>query len=342
MALYEILEDGTPKQIAGSRNIIAQVNPNVDYLKTEIVYDMSSLDPNKNWSYTGGIKAGSVIPGKDFSKYEKLIIYVQFSGQVSGTGFLDLSKTLPSPGTYRTKLAFGSEENTDIYICFVRVSADKTEFANGQMGFLRGSTFFDRGSSYDSYFVYKIEGVLKTPSMIYTGAELFAGDSVDITEGKISIKEKEFFNKIYPVGSIYTSTNPTSPAELFGIGAWEPLKDCFLWANGDTTSITYTENGTSVTKSLTAGSRGGEFSHKLITGEMPSHNHNVKYAKNTTGGNPQENFSIWSWYSDSYVQFSSAVKRLAINATQSSRGSDQVHNNMPPYLSVYMWKRVQE
>lgn len=143
----------------------------------------------------------------------------------------------------------------------------------------------------------------------------------------------------YPVGSIYISTLPTSPASMYG-GTWKEIKDCFLWSAGDTSSITYTENGTSVTKSLTAGSRGGEFNHKLVMGEMPTHDHNVRYAKNTTGGNPQYDFSIWSWYNDGYVQFSSAVRRLAIHATQEGRGSDQVHNNMPPYLSVYMWERI--
>lgn len=143
----------------------------------------------------------------------------------------------------------------------------------------------------------------------------------------------------YPVGSIYISTLPTSPASMYG-GTWKEIKDCFLWSAGDTSSITYTENGTSVTKSLTAGSRGGEFSHKLVTSEMPAHSHSVKYAIDTTGGNPQENFDIWSWYNNSFGQFSSSVRRLAAYAAQSSQGGSAVHNNMPPYLSVYMWERI--
>ena len=81
-------------------------------------------------------------------------------------------------------------------------------------------------------------------------------------------------NELYPVGSIYMSTTNTSPASMFG-GTWEQIKDCFLWATGDTTSITYTENGTSVTKLLTAGSRGGEATHTLTANEMPAHNHNL-------------------------------------------------------------------
>ena len=131
-------------------------------------------------------------------------------------------------------------------------------------------------------------------------------------------------NKFFPVGSIYMSVNSTSPASLLG-GTWERIKDCFLWATGDITSITYTENGTSVTKSLTAGSTGGEATHTLTVEEMPNHTHStpVKSGVYTTmdgSGN--------TWvpiYNNDYAGYS---------------GGGQAHNNMPPYLAVYMWKRT--
>ena len=44
---------------------------------------------------------------------------------------------------------------------------------------------------------------------------------------------KRMFNLIYPVGSIYMSTNNTSPAVLFG-GKWEQIKDRFLLCSGNT------------------------------------------------------------------------------------------------------------
>ena len=43
----------------------------------------------------------------------------------------------------------------------------------------------------------------------------------------------DFWDKIYPVGSIYISAASTSPATLFG-GTWEQIKDTFLLAAGDT------------------------------------------------------------------------------------------------------------
>lgn len=131
-------------------------------------------------------------------------------------------------------------------------------------------------------------------------------------------------NELYPVGSIYMSTtNEKSPAERFG-GTWERIKDCFLWATGDTASITYTENGVSVTKSLTAGSTGGESTHTLTINEMPSHAHDIGLAYMVTDGN--KNQSVW-WAGGAGYK-------------TNNTGGDQPHNNMPPYLAVYMWKRI--
>ena len=43
---------------------------------------------------------------------------------------------------------------------------------------------------------------------------------------------QEILNIIYPVGSIYMSTNSTNPSTLFG-GTWKQIKDRFLLACGD-------------------------------------------------------------------------------------------------------------
>ena len=143
-------------------------------------------------------------------------------------------------------------------------------------------------------------------------------------------------NKFFPIGSIYMSVDSTSPASFLG-GTWEQIKDCFLWASGDTTSITYTENGVSVTKSLTAGSTGGETTHTLTQGEMPSHNHQLL-----------RNVDTGEAYATGHGGGSSHTGILAETATttyipkiwDSYVGENQAHNNMPPYLAVYMWERI--
>ena len=113
----------------------------------------------------------------------------------------------------------------------------------------------------------------------------------------------------YPVGSIYLSVNGTDPGTLFG-GTWERLKDRFLLAAGD---------------SYAAGAYGGEAAHTLTVDEMPAHQHDVTtLPSNETG-------TEWAG--------ASGVSALRTQST-TIVGGGAAHNNMPPYLTVYMWKRT--
>ena len=64
-------------------------------------------------------------------------------------------------------------------------------------------------------------------------------------------------NLVYPVGSIYWSSNNTNPATLFG-GTWTQIKDRFILAAGD-----YYSNGAT----------GGAATVTLTVSNMPSHTH---------------------------------------------------------------------
>ena len=79
----------------------------------------------------------------------------------------------------------------------------------------------------------------------------------------------------HPVGSLYWSTDSTSPATLFG-GTWEAITDKFILAAGSL---------------YTAGDTGGEATHTLTIDEMPKHTHKVRYVGNyangTYGGQPR-------------------------------------------------------
>ena len=116
----------------------------------------------------------------------------------------------------------------------------------------------------------------------------------------------------YPVGSMYMSSDPTSPEEIMG-GTWVQIKDRFILAAGDT---------------YAAGSTGGEAEHTLTVDEMPNHSHtaNVILKKVSPTGTAQ------------YVVIyqTDEPNDLYVNAT----GGSQPHNNMPPYMVVYMWQRT--
>ena len=118
---------------------------------------------------------------------------------------------------------------------------------------------------------------------------------------------------IYPVGSIYMSVNSTNPSTLFG-GTWEQIKDKFLLSCGDTYSN---------------GSTGGEETHTLTVDEMPSHTHDAQQLWNTEStGTDQGHTSTWGYKGDTNL------------LTVGSTGGSKPHNNMPPYLAVYVWKRT--
>ena len=129
----------------------------------------------------------------------------------------------------------------------------------------------------------------------------------------------------YPVGAIYLSVNSTSPASIFG-GTWEQIKDRFMLACGNT---------------YAAGSTGGEAQHTLTVDEMPSHNH---YSTNgwrgisTTRVNEDIFLTFGKAKSDTGGVYHDTINGL--DTTVSSAGRNKAHNNMPPYIAIYAWKRT--
>ena len=141
----------------------------------------------------------------------------------------------------------------------------------------------------------------------------------DIRIGGMSI-----FSRLYPVGSIYLSVNNVDPGTLFG-GTWEQIKDCFLLAAG---------------QSYSAGTTGGEARHTLTEAEMPDHRHEGIYWQSSG-----KDLRIWGLNND--IEGHGLVTQYA-NGTPdeyhymwtAQAGGGQAHNNMPPYLAVYVWKRT--
>lgn len=133
--------------------------------------------------------------------------------------------------------------------------------------------------------------------------------------GVFQLGENAFFTAqgAYPVGAIYLSVNDTDPATLFG-GTWERIGGRFLLGANDT---------------YPAGSTGGEAEHTLTIDEMPKHNHSLDNY-NTAAGNTTPYMTVQA---QSKVGYGGNVQTL-------NTGGGKPHNNLPPYLSVYMWKRV--
>ena len=128
---------------------------------------------------------------------------------------------------------------------------------------------------------------------------------------------------IYPIGSIYMSAGSASPASLFG-GTWESIGGRFLLG---------------ADAAYAAGRTGGEATHKLTTNEIPGHQHGP-----ITIGNDGVNIIHWLSNSQSSSKnswgFTYDTEMSGNELYSGYAGGGGAHNNMPPYLAVYMWKRV--
>lgn len=138
--------------------------------------------------------------------------------------------------------------------------------------------------------------------------------------------EKEYMEKIYPVGSIYLSTNDTDPTALFG-GTWERIKDTFLLTAGDT---------------YAAGTTGGEAEHRLTEYEMPYHNHTEIFYADGAGELDVPGGTSRLVSQTGFLFSASETPNAArgVLGDTAHAGGGHVHNNMPPYLTVYAWKRI--
>ena len=137
-------------------------------------------------------------------------------------------------------------------------------------------------------------------------------------------------DNVYPIGSIYMNVNSTNPGTLFG-GTWEQIQGKFLLG---------------MSSSYPAGSQGGEASHTLTTEEMPAHAHNPANEAGYYGfiTNSQKAFTVGDMGVQSgsgrYYPYAPADFDISRNTLTGTTGGGKSHNNMPPYLSIYIWKRT--
>lgn len=166
---------------------------------------------------------------------------------------------------------------------------------------------------------------------------------------KFFYKDKELVDLIYPVGSIFMSTNNVNPGTYLG-GTWEQIQNRFLLAAGS--SYTAGSTGGSATVTLTANQSG-----------LRAHGHGATYSGanffirhgNTSGTATVAagtNTSVtdgaysetWSGGYDA-TDYSHKPDKVQIGGTvtvnnNTAQNASEAHNNMPPYLVVYMWKRT--
>lgn len=145
-------------------------------------------------------------------------------------------------------------------------------------------------------------------------------------------KAEDIFNKKsdYPIGSICMFKADIDPNELYG-GTWVRIKGKFILGADD--SI------------YPLGSEGGEAKHKLTVDEMPSHEGHLYANESAVAPNGPDSYFIDTNHNSGLFQkyndrpyIIAAGNEIIIKGF--SRGGDQAHNNMPPYVALYIWTKV--
>lgn len=122
---------------------------------------------------------------------------------------------------------------------------------------------------------------------------------------------------LYPVGSVYVNaTVDTNPSALLGFGTWT--------AFGAGRVLVGVDAGQAEFDNL--GETGGAKTHTLTTAEMPAHTHTINTWTAGAGGGGEA-------LSSNNTTASSAP-------STSSTGGGGAHNNLQPYITVYMWRRT--
>lgn len=187
-----------------------------------------------------------------------------------------------------------------------------------------------KGTEIDDEFE-AIETAVATKANInsptFTGAPSLPTDTVAVTQSQSNNSAKLAttayvdtavsnvnLQSLYPVGSIYmNATSSTNPATLIGFGTWVAFGAGRVPVGIDATDTAFD----------TVEETGGAKTHTLTVDELPAHTHSVP-----NSGSQNNSFD------------SGTTVGNDVTGTSGSTGGGQAHNNLQPYIVVYMWKRT--
>lgn len=136
----------------------------------------------------------------------------------------------------------------------------------------------------------------------------------NVTGLQSALDAKTTLLAVWPIGSIYTSVTSANPSTLFG-GNWEAFGAGRVLIGLDSADTDFDA----------AEETGGAKTHTLTTAEMPSHTHTFTAFQTISGSNNRTGGGALS---------------ASASSTTASTGGGGAHNNVQPYIVVYMFKRI--
>lgn len=192
-----------------------------------------------------------------------------------------------------------------LYFHFTVVDSDKTTYLTktGDTAVLHGNVINNLGTwDYDN-----------APSVAAVRQYLSSNNFVHTSDIQNIVQETLL--AAHPIGSIEINVSGTNPGTYLG-GTWEAFGTGKTLVGYDTNDNDFS----------TIENTGGEKEHTLTIDEIPKHDHIVFIDQQGSGG---------KWGPTGTVQ-QSTNRYTSTGKT----GNDQAHNNMPPYIVVYFWKRT--
>ena len=165
-------------------------------------------------------------------------------------------------------------------------------------------------------------------SVVDDSTTVLSGGAIIVKDGGVTLQKlaSALKDAIYPVGSIYTNaTNSANPATFIGFGTWAAFGAGRVPVGIDSSDTDFD----------TAEETGGAKTHELTKAEIPPHLHTYNMKANIPGGT-NAGGDAYSLGTASYNTGAGNVLGENGNGT----GDASAHNNLQPYIAVYMWKRT--
>lgn len=215
-------------------------------------------------------------------------------------------------------------------------------------------TYQESGYDYTKQYEMEVKAVDKVSTKTITGIIISKGkpifnwgENFFNVNGTLKVNDIAILTNLYPVGSIYISVYNTNPSTYFG-GTWEEFGTGRTLVGVDTSDNDFN----------TAGKTGGEKAHTLTINETPAHSHTgntntdghhrhqIAYSDNTiTQPSSNDKISVSGWDThyglNEWLTYSGGnFSAHSHTFTTDNTGGGNAHNNMQPYITVYMWKRT--
>ena len=155
---------------------------------------------------------------------------------------------------------------------------------------------------------------------------------------KTATNEPLYACPYFPIGYVYISVDSTNPGTIFG-GKWEQIKDRFLIGCGG---------------SYSAGSTGGNKTHNHTSASHSHGSGGMTACIGSPSGNsfglgftavnpsgPNSTYSVGGNTASASGHPGRSHNTMIVGTTESTTpGNTGSSSNIPPYIAVYIWKRV--